>query len=108
MKAWISLVGLFLVIGCLVQENPASNGYGESAQRENVAILELRIYEMTCPSCALGVESAIKQVNGVIDAEVISDEGRGRVIYDSSVVGEDEILEGVKPFRAVVVARGKT
>jgi copper chaperone CopZ len=108
MKAWISLVVLLLVVGCLVQETPASNGYGESAQRGSLAILELEIYGMTCPSCALGVEAALKQIDGVIDAEVVYDEGRGRVIYDSSAVGEDEILEGVKPFRAVVVARGKT
>lgn len=108
MKAWISLLALLIMTGCAGQPNPDEGGVVKTPQGGDLAFLELKIYGMTCPSCATGIEFALKQINGVVDAKVTYEDGHGKVIYDPSAVGEEEIIEGVKPFKAEVVARGKT
>lgn len=108
MKTWISLLALFIVTGCVGQPSPVEGGVEKTHESGDLAFIELKIQGMTCPSCATGIEFALKQINGVVDSEVTYEEGRGKVIYDPSAVGEEEIIEGVKPFKAEVVARGKT
>lgn len=63
----------------------------------------LRIEGMTCPSCADGVESLLKQNEGVISADVDYFQGKGQVVYDPAKITIEEILNAIQPYTATVM-----
>lgn len=58
---------------------------------------------MTCPSCAPGIEYALKQEDGVLEAKVSYQEGIGKVIYDPSKISKEEIIAAIKPYKAEMI-----
>jgi len=112
----LGLIGLFLLVGCATTENsstdlpPAIQKYNEQMsakdipQDANVRQTTLAIKDMTCPSCALGVEYQIKQMDGVYDAEIKYSEGKGIVTYDSSKLSAEEIAKSSTIYPASVAS----
>ncbi len=56
----------------------------------------LRSEELTCPSCVLKIETALKAVPGVKDAKVHFATGRIEVEHDREVVEPDTLAKKVK------------
>lgn len=63
----------------------------------------LRIYGMTCPSCAEAVESLIKQKDGVLRVNVNYFQGTGEVVYDPAKITTEEIMNAIQPYTATIV-----
>jgi len=103
----IALLSAFM-LGCASSQNnritdlpPALQQYNQDMAAKEISPeditggrvrkVDLQINEMTCPSCALGVEYQLKQLPGVYNAEIKYPEGTGAVIYDSSQISAEEI-----------------
>lgn len=70
---------------------------------ENLRRANLKIYGMTCPSCADAVESLIRQNDGIVSVSVDYFQGTGEVVYDPTKVTLEEIVESMKPYTAAVM-----
>ena len=116
MKYWIlALLLSVTLIGCSTQASqpelpPGIQKYNEQMAPKDippdadVRQTTLAIKDMTCPSCALGVEYQLKQLNGVYDAEIKYPEGNGVIIYDSSKLSAKEIAESSTIYPATVAS----
>ena len=93
---------LIFVTGC-TSSQLTGNTQLDIPQNENTRIAKLEINEMTCPSCALGVEYQLKQVKGVREAKVDYQKGTGIVTYDPSKVIPEDIAKASTTYPAKVV-----
>jgi len=108
---------LAFLLGCTTQSNDSEQGtslppgiqkYNEQMSAKempedaSVRQTTLAIKDMTCPSCALGVEYQLKQLDGVYDAEIKYPEGAGIVIYDPSKLSAEEIAAASTIYPAAV------
>ena len=67
--------------------------------------LELRIDGMTCDGCAVAIESALRNVNGVLQADVSYANGSAVIIYDPSLISLKEIVDSVpEPYLAEIIS----
>jgi len=62
----------------------------------------LAIKGMSCPSCAVGVEYQLKQLDGVYDVQIKYQDGAGLVIYDSTEITAEKIAESSTIYAATV------
>jgi copper chaperone CopZ len=56
------------------------------------------VQDMTCVSCAFGVEAAIEEIEGVYAASVDYQTTSGSVSYDTELVAEEAIVEAALPY----------
>ena len=56
----------------------------------------LRASDLNCPSCVNKIETALKAVDGVIDAEVKFATGRILVQYDPSTAAMEDLVGAVR------------
>ncbi len=56
----------------------------------------LRSSELTCPSCVVKIEKALRSVPGVTDAHVHFETARIDVDHDTSKVSVESLLKAVK------------
>lgn len=56
-------------------------------------VVSLEVDNMTCMSCPYQVQSALKRVDGVIDAEASLDSGQAVVTYDDAVTNIASLTE---------------
>jgi copper chaperone CopZ len=66
--------------------------------------LKLRIEGMTCDGCAETVRRYLKQLDGVEDAVIDWEGGRGEVVFDPAKTDEEKILSS-RAFRRQYSAR---
>jgi len=98
----ILIIILIVLSGCSSSQITGNTPI-EISQNENTRLAKLDIKEMTCPSCAFGVEYELKKLQGVYSAEVKYPEGTGAVIYDSSRISAEEIAAASTVYPASVV-----
>ncbi|MCW4040635.1 MAG: heavy metal translocating P-type ATPase [Candidatus Bathyarchaeota archaeon] len=67
--------------------------------------LILRISGMTCASCAQTIEHALQNTDGVIEANVNLATEKAMVVYDSTIVGYDEIKKAIENTGYQVLGR---
>ncbi|NOZ81167.1 MAG: hypothetical protein GXP63_05855 [DPANN group archaeon] len=104
-------VGVLFMTGCAtiasqdtVQETVQADVQEQAAAAPtNVKETTLAIDDMTCVSCAQGVEYQLKQVPGVIDAKVSYKEGKGTIIYDADRVDPETIAKASDVYPARVI-----
>jgi mercuric transport protein len=68
----------------------------------------LRVGGMTCEGCAVTIEKALKDTDGVIEARVSYENGEARIKYNDrkvSVAKLRKVIEGVG-FKVVALPRG--
>ncbi|KAH9285548.1 Copper-transporting ATPase 2 [Echinococcus granulosus] len=63
---------------------------------EGTQTLEVTILGMTCSSCVNSIETAIKKLPGVTSASVALATKRGKVVFDSRIVGARSILKTIE------------
>ena len=83
------------------------NSVKEISQQKNLETANLQFEGMDCPSCALGIEYELKQVNGLVDAKVNYPAGTGTVTFDSAIVDAETIAKASTVYPAKVVSVGK-
>ena len=88
-KGVLTVVALAaLLLGCL---GGGSKGGEDVPALEEPRQVILKIDGMTCPGCPRAIETALLQLDGVVEAEVSQEEGRGRVVYDGGRITAREI-----------------
>ncbi len=87
----VLLLGAALIFSCAKTQTEKP---GE-AIAVNVQKVKLDIEGMTCSGCAFGVETALKKVDGVKQAEASFDEKFAEVEFDPSVAKVDQLVEVV-------------
>jgi len=106
----LALLLLFL-IGCTTQSPPVKSTdetvvqvSTQKSADEEVHLAYLKLRDLSCPSCALGAEAQLRQVDGVITAQVKYPEGTGMIIYDASQISAEEVAEASTIYPAVVIS----
>ena len=56
----------------------------------------LRSQELSCPSCVAKIETALKALDGVVDAKVFFNTGRIEIQHDPERVKAEELVKAVK------------
>jgi len=62
----------------------------------DVKTLVLEVEDLTCPSCAQGLETAFKSIQGVVEVKLSFASGRLRVVYDDTQTGSTVIHRAIK------------
>ncbi len=96
----------------LQKENNLGSGKSEASTDinndlpniKNLHEAVLDIQDMTCTSCALGIEYQLKQLSGVVDAKISYEEGKGYVKYDADKISAEEIAKASDVYPASVVS----
>ena len=98
--AWaLILSGCSTITGKTIGQEVVQN----IVQPKNVHEVILQIEGMTCTSCALGVESQLKQVDGVVDAKVDYTKGIAIVTFDKNKVDAETIAKASTVYSAKIV-----
>ena len=60
---------------------------------------------LTCPSCSIKIEGALRKTKGVEEVEVLFNSSKAKVTFDESIISQDDIkdiIEGLG-YRALKV-----
>ena len=77
----------------------------EFSQPSELRELRLRVYGMSCESCAEAIEKSLMQVNGIVKADVSYAEGTAVVVYNPSIISQSRVVESVPdPYSVEVVS----
>lgn len=58
-----------------------------------------KVYQLetlTCPSCALKIEGAVKKLAGVSKVQTLFNASKVKVDYDENLIGEDSIRKAIE------------
>jgi copper chaperone CopZ len=89
----------------------------QTTNTDNLRHLVLKIEGMYCASCPYNVENALKDTPGVVNAtvgfigkEIVNGtvEGRGEVVYDSTKINPDRIIQAISPYKGTTLIDEKT
>jgi len=95
------LLTAVLLAGC--SGTPTGSAVLE-ASAGNIHEVQLDIKDMYCQSCALGVEYEIKQLDGVITANVDYKAGTGVVTFNADKVTAEQVAAASTVYAATVVS----
>ncbi|XP_022977788.1 copper-transporting ATPase RAN1-like [Cucurbita maxima] len=72
---------------------------------EGMRRVQVSVSGMTCAACSNSVEAALRGVNGVLTASVALLQNRADVVFDSSLVKEEDIKEAIEDagFEAEII-----
>lgn len=97
-------MAILVLAGCTVtSETSTDQSKITGAAPTNVHEATLDIEGMTCTSCALGVEYQLKQVDGVLEAKINYEEGKGYVTYDADKVTGEVIAQSSDIYPAKLI-----
>jgi copper chaperone CopZ len=94
---FLTLLSTLIISGC-------SSSAQLSEYNGELRIAEISVDEMTCQSCALGVEYQLTNVDGVVSADVKYPEGIGYFIYDPTLVSTETVITASDVYPAHVVS----
>ncbi|MCR4328451.1 MAG: cation transporter [Patescibacteria group bacterium] len=95
----------------LITNNPSGNST-QAFDMNSLRHVAMKIDDMYCASCPYNVENALKDTSGVVNVtvgfvgkEIINGtvEGRGEVIYDSTKINLDKMIQTILPYKGVVL-----
>ena len=75
---------------------PAAAQEANRAAPADTAIVSYSILGMSCPSCAMSVEYALKDVKGIFDYRVNVQKGNARIAYNPTVIHKNEITRALQ------------
>jgi mercuric ion binding protein len=90
----IGVVTLVLVLAiALTGFNTSTQSSEESTNTQKVT---LKVDGMTCKMCPLTIKTALKKLDGVVDAEVSYKDKEAKVVYKEGEVTVDEIVKAIE------------
>ena len=88
----MGIVNLAVVLAiALTDFNTSALGEGTSTQE-----VTLKVDGMTCKMCPLTIKTALKRLDGVVDADVIYEDKEVKVRYEKDKVTADEIIKVIE------------
>jgi copper chaperone CopZ len=100
------LILSILLGGCSSSNNSFSGANTiDASSVKNLQEVTLEIEGIFCASCSLGVEAQLREVEGVVDAEVSLEEGKGYVTYDGDIVDAQTIAKASTVYPARVIEK---
>ena len=92
-----SLVGLVVVAFAVfgAQAGTAGNETPEQQLPEGQARVVIPVKGMTCGGCCIPVETAVKKLKGVVDAEADYEKGQATVTYEKDKVTVKKIVDAI-------------
>ncbi|KDP27411.1 hypothetical protein JCGZ_20239 [Jatropha curcas] len=77
---------------------------------EGMRRIQVRVTGMTCAACSNSVESALQSVNGVLRASVALLQNKADVVFDPSLVKDDDIKNAIEDagFEAEILSEPST
>lgn len=97
------IMAILVLVGCTVTSETPTDQSKITGAATNVHEATLDIEGMTCTSCALGVEYQLKQVDGVLEAKINYEEGKGYVTYDADKVTGEIIAQSSDIYPAKLI-----
>lgn len=97
----IGVVTLVLVLAiALTGFNTSTQSSEESTNTQEVT---LKVDGMTCKMCPLTIKTALRKLDGVVDAEVSFKDKEAKVVYEEGEVTVDEIVKTIENagFKAI-------
>ena len=97
----IGVVTLVLVLAiALTGFNTSTQSSEESTNTQEVT---LKVDGMTCNMCPLTIKTALRKLDGVVDAEVSFKDKEAKVVYEEGEVTVDEIVKTIENagFKAI-------
>lgn len=88
LKILCTLFVVLFVIGCGSQQQQTP-----TISSEDLRIAEIALPGMFCQSCAQSSETAFESMPGVVDANIDIVTKKGNVIYDSSAISKEQLVE---------------
>lgn len=58
---------------------------------------------MSCPSCAVGIEYSLKELEGATDATVSYENANAEVIYNPTLVSKEDMEAAIDPYTLNIV-----
>lgn len=68
-----------------------SNNSSITKSYATIKTVNLQIGNMDCKACAFGLQAKLKRENGVKDAKIVFEEGKGTVTYDTRIITKEGI-----------------
>lgn len=90
----IGVVTLVLVLAIALTGFNTSTQSSE--QSTNTQEVTLKVDGMTCKMCPLTIKTALKKLDGVVDAEVSYKDKEVKVVYEEGEVRVDEIVKAIE------------
>lgn len=94
-KTYLMILTIFIILiaGCTSQ-NPTTNTVSNpTINTENLRIAEIALPGMFCQFCAEGAKNILENTEGVVGVEIDFNTKSGIVIYDSSILPTEQLLE---------------
>ena len=93
-KAVLSIILLSILILYLGCQNVDDEKEGQT-ENKNISEVTLKVDGMTCGSCNIAVNLALKRVDGVIDAEADYETGKAIVKFEKDQVSHQQLVDAV-------------
>ncbi len=90
---WFAVFAVFFFISFPYFGFDTSAAKNNNKQYENFTRVKLKINNMDCEACARGLETQLKNVDGVKEAKINFLEGNGTVEYDSLTVNKMNLIQ---------------
>lgn len=98
----IKKAGVFFLMCCgtllLVPEAKAQSQEKKKSNKmekteESTATLQLKVKGMSCQAgCANGIDSMLKQQDGIVKSKTTFDSGASEIVYDKRKISEEQIM----------------
>lgn len=88
----------------LAQQNAVALD-AKSIEGKNIQQAQMLFDGMTCPSCSAGVEYQLKELDGVIGANVDYKSGAGTIIFDADKISAEKIAEASDVYPATITSQ---
>lgn len=101
----VGTVVILIVAAFFIIKNNSTGISGESigSEVENLREAKLSIEGMYCQACAYGVEAQIKELDGVVDANINYQDASGLVLYDGDKLSPEIVAAASTAYPVTVI-----
>lgn len=102
----MKFIGVVTLILALTIALAGFNTYTSSEENTKTQEVTLKVNGMTCKMCPLTIKTALKKLDGVLDANVSYEEKEAKVKYDGDKVTVDQMLKAIEnagKYKAVII-----
>lgn len=92
----ILTIGAFTLVAFLAIAFIGFNTSALSKESTNTQGVTLKVDGMTCKMCSLTIKTALKKLDGVVDADVSYEDKEAKVRYEEGRVTVDEMVKAIE------------
>ncbi len=100
----LAVVGVLVLAFSSTNKTTKATVSSNDLDTENLHHLVLDIKGMYCPACGPGIAKMYSETDGVVIAKVSKASEKGEIVYDSSKISKEQLLNLLKdPYKGTVV-----